>query len=99
VRSKAQTRCTRRWRTSASATAAARYPGARGLVATLLVDGSPDALEAAKTIGHALDNEAALVALSPEERTAIFCVLEDPPEGLVELRGVLANDVSYRHGM
>lgn len=32
------------------------------------------------------------VGLSRAERTAVLACLEDPPDGLVELRGVLMSD-------
>jgi hypothetical protein len=40
----------------------------------------------------ALDAEQALVALSIADREAILRVLDDPPTGLAELRGVLVAD-------
>ena len=40
-----------------------------------------------------------LVALTAERRDAILRQLEDPPPGLVELRGRLADDAGYRHGI
>ena len=69
---------------------------ARSLVATLLADDHPHSAEAAATIAHGLELGASLVALTPEERDAILAALEDPPEGLVELRGVLMRDFEQR---
>ena len=62
------------------------------LIAVLLADGSPDAISAAAMIHRGLDRDLFAVALESEQRDAILAVLEDPPEGLVELRGVLARD-------
>jgi hypothetical protein len=36
------------------------------------------------------------VAVTPEERGAILSVLEDPPDGLAELRGVLLREREWR---
>ena len=51
---------------------------------------------ASRTTGDALlvalDAEQALVALSIADREAILRVLDDPPTGLAELRGVLVAD-------
>jgi hypothetical protein len=49
-------------------------------------------LAAAEMISKGVDRELYAVAVTPEERDAILAVLEDPPDGLVELRGVLARD-------
>ena len=69
---------------------------ARNLVTTLLADGSEDALEAAR-ISRALEVDAALVALSVEQRDASLASLEDAStDGLAELRGALARDLLER---
>jgi hypothetical protein len=65
---------------------------ARHLIATLIADGSPVALSAAEVIEKGVRRELYAVAVTPLERDAILSVLEDPPEGLVELRGVLTRD-------
>jgi hypothetical protein len=65
---------------------------ARHIVATLILDGSPDALAAAEMINKGVDRDLYAVALTPAMRDAMLSVLEDPPEGLVELRGVLPRD-------
>ena len=39
-----------------------------------------------------IDRDQYAVALEPEERDVILSVLEDPPAGLEDLRGVLARD-------
>ena len=63
-----------------------------GFVASLFADGSPAAMSAAAMIQKGVDRDLYAVALEPEERDAILAVLEDPPAGLEELRGVLARD-------
>jgi hypothetical protein len=47
---------------------------------------------AAAAIDRGLSLQAKLIALSPFERDTILSILDDPPDGLVELRGVLASD-------
>jgi hypothetical protein len=47
---------------------------------------------AAAAIDRGISVQATMIALSPAERDAILSVLDDPPEGLVELHGVLASD-------
>ena len=47
---------------------------------------------AAEMIERGVARDLYAVAVTPEERDAILSVLEDPPDGLVELRGVLARD-------
>jgi hypothetical protein len=72
-------------------------PGdARALVATLVSDDSPHSLKAARTLGLALEAEAALAALTPDERDAILAALEHPRPGLAELRDVLLLDRERR---
>jgi hypothetical protein len=70
---------------------------ARRLVASLIVDGSADALDAAETIAHAVSRGSHAVAVVPPMRNAILTVLENPPAGLEDLRGVLARD--HRDGL
>ena len=43
-------------------------------------------------LDHALDEDVKLLALTIDERAIILAALEDPPDGLAELRGVLANE-------
>jgi hypothetical protein len=43
----------------------------------------------ASKLERALANDTRLLALEPEDEDRILCTLEDPPEGLVELRGAL----------
>ena len=65
---------------------------ARHLVATLIADGTPDALTAAGQITKGVERDLYAVGLTREERTAVLACLEDPPDGLVELRGVLMRE-------
>ena len=51
--------------------------------------GRADDLSAAAAIERGLAVEAQLIALTTSERTAILGVLDDPPDGLAALRGVL----------
>lgn len=70
---------------------------ARQLVATVVAAGSPAAI-AAGTIRGAVDRGFCAVGLDEETRDTILAVLEDPPDGLVELRGKLARDHARRSG-
>jgi hypothetical protein len=56
-------------------------------VAGLLRDGG--FVATAELLEHAYDSELRVVALSITSREAILRVLDDPPDGLSELRGVL----------
>ena len=60
---------------------------ARRLIATLLAEGSPDALTAAQQITKGVERDLSVVGL-----TAVLACLEDPPVGLVELRGALLRE-------
>ena len=62
------------------------------LVDLLMRVGRVDDLAAAATIEHGLKMEAQLIALPIDERDAILGALDDPPDGLAELRGVLERD-------
>ena len=70
---------------------------ARALVATLVSDGSTDAIAAAARITAGLDRGRGLVALEPKHRDAILRTLEDPSDGLAELRGGLIRDREQRN--
>ena len=50
----------------------------------------------ADRLERALDDEVKLLALSIDERAIILGQLEDPPDGLAELRGVLVNEHEWR---
>jgi hypothetical protein len=65
---------------------------ARHIIAGLFADASPAAVSAAAMIQKGVDRDLYAVARKPEERDAIRAVLEDPAEGLSELREVLARD-------
>jgi hypothetical protein len=65
---------------------------ARHLVTTLFAGGAPAAVAAAGMIAKGIERDLYTVGLNPEMRDAILSVLEDPPDGLVELRGKLARD-------
>ena len=64
----------------------------RHLIATLLVEGTPDALSAAVMLQKGLDRDLYAVGLSGAERTAVLACLEAPPAGLAELRGALLRE-------
>ena len=49
-------------------------------------------MSAAAMIQKGVDRDLYAVTLEPEERDAILAVLEEPPDSLAELRGVLASD-------
>jgi hypothetical protein len=65
---------------------------ARHLIATLLGEGTPDALAAAAQRSKGVERNLSAVGLSPGEPAAVLACLEDPPDGLVELRGALLRD-------
>lgn len=62
---------------------------ARQLVDRLYQDAHADAVSAALVVEKGLDRELYAVALTREQRTAVLGVLDEPPEGLAELRGRL----------
>ena len=43
-----------------------------------------------------MDDGVKLIALTIDERAIILASLEDPPEGLAELRAVLLNEFEWR---
>jgi hypothetical protein len=63
-------------------------------LAGLLRDGG--FMDTADTLEHAYDSERRIVALSIASREAILRVLLDPPETLIELRGVLLQEHDWR---
>ncbi len=69
---------------------------ARHLVATLMDDARPDAIAAASQIGYAVELDRVMVRLTPAMRDAVLAVLDDPPAGLLDLRGALARDRAHR---
>ena len=54
---------------------------ARRLIATLLADGTPDALTAAAQITKGVERDLYAVGLTRAARTAVLAYLEDPPDG------------------
>jgi hypothetical protein len=63
-------------------------------LAGLLRDGG--FVDTADLLEHAYDSERRVVALSIASREAILRVLEDCPDGLGELRGVLLREHEWR---
>lgn len=66
------------------------------IVSALYRVSTPEAVSAALTLEQGSERELYAVALGPTERSAILAVLEDAPETLAELRGVLLRDHTYR---
>jgi hypothetical protein len=52
--------------------------------------------DTAEALGAALEAEEGIVGLSIEDREAILRTLDDPPEGLTKLRGVLLQEHEWR---
>ena len=52
--------------------------------------------EVAERLETAYDREAKVIALTIEDREAIIRALDDPPDGLAELRGVLLREHEWR---
>ena len=63
-------------------------------LAGLLHDAGSD--DTAEAVVVALEAEQGIVGLSIEDREAILRTLDDPPEGLSELRGALLTDHHWR---
>jgi hypothetical protein len=59
------------------------------LVETIRATGAD---ELADRLEQALEDDVKLLALTIEERAIILAALEDPPDGLTELRAVLLNE-------
>jgi len=68
------------------------HDDAGSLIATLYADGTPEAEHLAARLIRCLDTEVALIELDDDEADTLLAVLEDPPPGLVELRGALPRD-------
>jgi hypothetical protein len=49
-------------------------------------------MTAASQISKGVDRDLYAVGLTPGERAAVLACLEDPPEGLAELRGALLRE-------
>ena len=54
------------------------------------------AVEFADRLERAVTDGVRLLALTIDERAIILAQLEDPPDGLAELRGVLMNEHQWR---
>jgi hypothetical protein len=52
--------------------------------------------ETAETVEDAYDQEVKVLALTITDREAILRALDDPPDGLAELRGVLLAEHTWR---
>lgn len=65
---------------------------ARWLIAALYRDAHAPAVSAALMLEKGVERGLYAVGLSREERTAILGVIDDPPDGLTELRGVLMRE-------
>ena len=52
--------------------------------------------ETAERLVVALEAEEGIVGLSVDDREAILRVLDDPPDSLAELRGVLLHEYEWR---
>ena len=65
---------------------------ARALVDLLVRHGGNDAIAAATVIDQGVRRHVFAVPLSSREREAVLHVLDDAPDGLVKLRGALAQD-------
>jgi len=70
----------------------------RTLVDLLHRVGRDDDLRLAARIDRGFEREIRILALSVAERDRLLGVLNDPPDGLVELRGVLVGEQRDRLG-
>lgn len=52
--------------------------------------------DTAERLEDAIECETTLLALSITDRESILRTLDDPPDGLVELRGVLLRELEWR---
>ena len=53
-------------------------------------------VDVAEKLETGYDRETKVLALSIDEREAIIRALDDPPDGLVELRGILLQEHEWR---
>ena len=67
-------------------------PDCRTLIDLLFRVGRAADLELAQRRNLGLEEEIRVMGLSPAERDALLGVLDDPPDSLLEFRGVLARD-------
>jgi hypothetical protein len=66
------------------------------LIRTLLDDGDADCVAAADKILAGIGEGRLSFDLDQAQRDAVLGVLNDPPDGLLELRGILARDHERR---
>jgi hypothetical protein len=64
-------------------------------LAGLVAAAGADAL--AERLRRGLADDVKLLALTLDERSVILGTLDDPPDGLAELRGVLLNEHEWRN--
>jgi hypothetical protein len=69
---------------------------ARWLVAQPYHDAQADAVHAALEIETSLERSGFAAPLTVDDRRAILRNLNDPPDGLAELRGVLLREAEWR---
>ena len=63
------------------------------IIQHLYRDARADAMQLAIRLDAALDRDTAVLALDHAERHCILSVLDDPPDSLLELRGVLMREL------
>ena len=61
----------------------------RALIALLYTHGTPDDTRLAVRLIRCLDTAVELMAVNDDEVDTLIAALDDPPDGLVELRGKL----------
>jgi len=64
------------------------------IIAQLYREARSDAMSLAIRLKRALDRDTAVLALNRPERHVILSVLDDPPDSLLELRGVLMREAT-----
>jgi hypothetical protein len=65
---------------------------ARWLIDALYRDARAPAVSAALMLEKGIERGLYAVGLTPAERTAVLACLEEPPDGLAELRGALMRE-------
>ena len=63
------------------------------IIQQLYRDARADAMALAIRLEAALDRDTSVLALDRSERHCILSVLDDPPDSLLELRGVLMREL------
>ena len=69
----------------------------RTLVGLLLRIGRDTDLALALRVERSYSRQVGIISLSPAERDLLLNILDDPTDGLLELRGVLARDHQDRN--